>query len=151
MQWKRILLYLAIGIIGILLINLFASHYIQMEKAAQSFDMQKMKSLYFLGPLYCFLLGVLIRWRAVQMLITREIKLRPNLLLVPGILLLFAGCLSPAHIVPLGVHLPFPEGGVGLNMLLGPLEVSARINNILSIIAGAVIVRGLYKTEKKET
>jgi|GEM_PF-2366013 len=150
MRFKKAIPYIIATIIGILLINLLASHYMQMEKATQMFDLETIMQTYFLGTLYCFLIGVLLKWRAVAMLIMKKVKLRLNLLLVPGVLLLLVSFLNPGYYVTLGVYMPFPEGGVGMNMLLGPLQLTMRIQNILSVIAGTIIVRGFYKPEASD-
>jgi len=146
MQWKRILLYLAIGIIGILLINLIASNSLLIEKGVSEIDITKAIALHILGTLYCFLLGVLLEWRIIEKLIKKEAKLGFSPLLIPGIIILLIGAIPPIMIAILfGIHFPFPEGTTILSFFIGPLSHSSKIQNLLAVIAGSIITKSLTR------
>ena len=145
MQLKRVLPYIAVGILGILLLNLIASNALLMEKYGNRLEM-KAALIHILVTLYCFLFGVLLEWRTVVKLVKREAKPSLSPLLIPGFIILLISCISPIiFVMHVGIIFPFPDGTGFLNFLVGPLALSSRIQNILAVAAGVMIMRGLSK------
>ena len=111
--------------IGILLLNLLSANFFNMQEVAHRAQLERLRTMHLLSILYCLLIGVLINWRAVENLVLRKTKLKPNLLLIPGALLLLISAMHVSFVfeyISWDFHFPFPIGGVGLDMLLGPLK-----------------------------
>lgn len=149
MKFKNLIIYIIVIILGIILLNLLTANYIEIKKAADMYMIERIIKLLLLETLYCFLFGVLLKWHSVVKLATREVKLRLNLLFIPGIILLLISSMHPYIISCLGLHFPFPRGGVGINFLIAPLVYTSNIRNILSVASGTIIIKGLYKSESK--
>lgn len=136
-------------VIGLILINLHSANLIEMRAAAYRLMDERTIELHLLGTTYCFLLGVLLQWRTVLKLAKREVKLKLNPLLIPGIILILISLMHPIFLLyqlGLGLTLPFPKGGGRTNMLLAPLIQGSTTQNILSIISGFIVIEGLNKT-----
>ncbi|MCW3491529.1 hypothetical protein [Dethiobacter alkaliphilus] len=152
MQIKDLIKYIVVTLVGLLLLNLYSATLMGLRGDGlgfQSLSLDRAVRLHFFASAYCVLLGVLVEWRSVVKLVTREIKLKPNLLLVPGIIFLLVSLMHPGFIIIVlrqRLHLPFPNGGVGINMLIGPLLTSST-QNILSVISGILVIKGLHKSE----
>jgi hypothetical protein len=143
-QRKRIIPYIVVGIVGFILMNLIASNALDMQVSASRLESTKLVNLHLLGTLYCFLLGVLLEWRTVERLIKKDIKMSFSPLLIPGLILLLISCISPVIVITrIGIDLPFPHGKSFLSFFTGPLAQSSRVQNLLAVIAGSMIIRGL--------
>lgn len=149
MQSKELIRYIVVIVIGLILINLHSANLIDIRVAANRLMDERIIELHLLGTAYCFLLGVLLQWRNVLKLAKREVRLKINPLLIPGIILLLISLMHPIFFLyqlGLGLTLPFSKGGIGTNMLLAPLIQGSTTQNILSIISGFIVIEGLYKT-----
>ena len=145
-QWKRIISYIVVGIIGVILVNLIASNSLDMQASVSRLEVNEAIMQHLLATLYCFLLGVLLEWRTVVRLIKKERKLLASPLLIPGLILLLISCLSPVVILMrMGIFLPFPHSTKFLSFFFGPLAQSSRVQNLLAVVAGSLIIRGLSK------
>ncbi len=149
MQFKELIKYIVVTLIGLFLLNLYSANLMDIGEAARGLMTERIIKLHILASVYCFLLGVLVEWRSVIKLVTREIKLKHSMLLVPGIILLLISLMHPAFIMTeLRLFLlPFPKDGVGINMLIGPFLHASNTQNILSVISGILVIKGLYKRE----
>lgn len=149
MQFKELIKYIVVILVGLLLLNLYSATLMDIREAAQRLAGDRAIRLHILASFLCFLLGVLVEWRSVLKLVAREMKLTLNLLLVPGIILLVISLMHPSVILfELGrLHFPFPKDGVGINMLIGPFLHASNTQNILSVISGIIVIKGLYKRE----
>ena len=144
----RIVKYIVVALIGIILLNLLCANYLSSQEYARRLEVGGVQLFHLLSTLYCLLMGALINWRAIENLVLRKTKLKPNRLLIPGVLLLLISAIHPAVVfqyIAQGFYLPFPAGGVGLNMLLGPLSCTSGIQHMIAVIAGTLITRGLYQ------
>jgi hypothetical protein len=144
----RIVKYIVVTLIGIILLNLLCANLFSHQEYARRLEVGKVQLFHLLSTLYCFLMGALINWRAIENLVLRKTKLKPNRLLIPGALLLLVSAVHPAVVfqyIAQGLYMPFPTGGVGLNMLLGPLTYTSGIQHMIAVIAGVLMTRGLYQ------
>ena len=135
----RIVKYIVVALIGIILLNLLCTNYLSSQEYARRLEGGRVQPFHLLSTLYCLLIGALINWRAIENLVLRKTKLKPNRLLIPGALLLLISAIHPAVVfqyIAQGFYLPFPTAGVGLNMLLGPLSCMSGIQYIIAVIAG---------------
>ncbi|MGF7184252.1 hypothetical protein GGQ84_000335 [Desulfitispora alkaliphila] len=153
MKFKELISYIIIGLIGILLLNLYSANSLELREAIDRLMHEKIFKLHLLGVLYIFMLGILVKWRTVLKLVTRKIKLKLNSLLIPGIILLLISSIPPIYILSIpsqigfaSTFLPFPRGNVGIDMLLGPL-IHGSIQPMLSALSGVIIIQGLHKNE----
>jgi len=101
--------------------------------------------LHIFATIYCFLLGVLVKWPAVINIVTGKTPLKVNRLWIAGALLLAISLIHSVYFIRMGITLPFPAGGFGINMLTGPFNQSSNPQNILAVISGIMIINGLYK------
>ncbi len=144
----RIVKYIVVTLIGIILLNLLCANFLSFQEYARRLETGKVQLFHLLSTLYCFLMGALINWRAIEKLVLRKTQLKPNRLLIPGALLLLMSAVHPAIVfqyIAQGFYMPFPIAGVGLNMLLGPLTCTSGIQYMIAVIAGTLITRGLYQ------
>ena len=144
MQLKDFIKYFAVTLIGFILLNLFSAVLIDMREAGQQLMAGRIVQLHVLATFYCFLLGVLVEWRPIVKLVAGRLKLNINRALIPGILLLLISLIHPVLLLQWGVN-PNPAGGFGINMITDPFIQSANGQNLLSVISGIIIIRGLYK------
>lgn len=148
MQWKRLIPYGIVGTLGILLMNLIASTYLSLPGHFSAIEASEAVKQHLLGTLYCFLLGVLLEWRTVVKLIKKEVRLGFSPRLVPGLVILLVGCISPMMIImKIGIFFPFPIHTSFRSVLFGPLAQSSTVQNILAVIAGSIIIKSLAKNE----
>jgi uncharacterized membrane protein YhaH (DUF805 family) len=146
MKFKKLFSYVVVGIIGILLANLIAANHLEMSGYAKRLQIEKVLVGHLIGTLYCFLFGLLLEWKTIVALTRREISLHISSLLILDIAILAISCISPATIMmQFGLQLPFPIGTKLLSFFFGPLAQSSNMQNILAVIAGSMIIRGLTK------
>lgn len=145
---KKILSDIVVGLIEILLINLIAANYLEMRDDANRLQIENVITRHLIGALYCFLVGLLIEWETIVKIAKREILLHFSPLLLFGIITLAISCIAPATIImQFGLCKPFPTSTGLLSFFIGPLAQSSLIQDILAVIAGCMIIRGITKKQ----
>lgn len=143
-KYKKILPYIVVGLLAILLVNLIAANYLEMRDYANRLQVGNVITRHLAGTLYCFLLGLLLEWKTIVKLAKRKITLHFSPLLILGVIILAISCIAPVTIImQFGLCKPFPAGTGLLNFFIGPLAQSSNIQNILAVIAGCMIIRGI--------
>jgi hypothetical protein len=71
-KFKKLIQYVVVTIIGIILLNLYASNYFYMREAAEMAMIDRIIRLQLFAALYCFLFGLLLKWRPIERLITKK-------------------------------------------------------------------------------
>jgi fructose-specific phosphotransferase system IIC component len=138
--------YAVVGILAMLLLNLIASNYFLLRTSINRIEVHESTIRHLLGTLYCFLLGVLLEWRTVVKLIKKETRASFSILFIPSFLILAVSCISPVMILMrFGLILPFPHSTNFLSLLIGPMSQSSLIQNLLAVVAGSMIMKGLSK------
>ncbi len=153
-------IYCLIFIIGLLLIHLITSTHISLVySGGPKVQAQEMLSTFIIRAVGCMLFGILIKWKNTLSIFKGNLK--PNLKLIPGIILAAMALVPPYYsmlVFPI-TSTPSPDLSHLLHLLLeldlnhffraliiGPYQHGEIIFiPIISIAAGVLIIEGLLK------
>ncbi len=153
---KKIGAYVAVFLLGVLLLQLMASANIKLMEASQRLEVDEMVAPYLIRSTAAILMGMLVKWRRVLEIIKKGFRF--NLKLVPGIVLGLISLIPPYQLFyyfRIGRFLPavdfsnisslFSLGLEGLltTLFIAPLFSGGGIVLVLSVVAGVLIVEGL--------
>lgn len=143
---KKIITYFALSVIGILILGFLSANTRAISTAANMMQFNEVAELHLLGTLYCFLFGILLSWRNFEGLIKRDIQIKFNKFFILGIFLLLISSIHPSYImIKLGPFVGASDsvGNIWIYILTAPLRLTTNIHNILSVLAGMAVIKGI--------
>ncbi len=105
--------------------------------------------LHISAMVFCFLFGVLLEWRLLVSIFSKKLSIILNFTLILGLIIFLIGLFPPVfYLMEFGsLHLPFPKGGIGINVLFGMLNQFSNVQAILSVTAGTMIIKGISQKD----
>lgn len=149
MNYKRIVGYTLIIILGILILNLLAANQSNMQAAADRLHTHRLTRLHLIRAVYGLILGLLVKWQVIIKLIQGNFERNlMNLKLFSGVLLFLISLFPPmAFSQQFGLSTPFPLSQIGIHIIWAPFQYGTT-QLIISIISGVLIAEGLYRPKK---
>jgi cation transport ATPase len=142
---KRMLEYTIVFIIFVILFNLYASNRMQSTVASKNIDIDAIIQLHLIASLYMVIMGLIIEKNSlIRIVKKRKLTIKP-LFIVSAILFLISVMFLPL-VMKFGlsnIYFPFPQGGLGINVLIAPFIYVPSVQNILTLIATIGVVRRL--------
>ncbi len=145
MNWKKTIVFIGVGFVAWLLLSVYTSLLLDIRLAASRLDVNQMTMLHIYAMIVCFLFGVLLEWKQLVSLFSNKISVKISSKLILGVILLLISLLPPVFYVMQfsSLHMPFPKGGVGINMVFGLFNQFSNVQAILSVVAGTLVIKGL--------
>jgi len=132
---------LLIWVVGLLLLNLVLSTYIEIRQLLKNSIVPYL--LYFRLGILEVLFGSLIEWKRISRIFNGDIEV--NWLLAPGLLLLIAGLIPDVVYTPLARFSSSPL--TLLRWLINPLGHTATRTS-LHVLTGIILVRSITRIER---
>lgn len=140
----RLVIYAGVFCLGLFFLNLIAGDYIELQSKASRLE-KDMYVPFIRLSLISFLFGILIEWKRLSMAVRGNWGL--SWLLLPALMLLVLGVIPPwLYYETFGIGSPY--GIKFLGWLIEPLRHSIT-NNVISILAGVLLVRSVTKENEK--
>lgn len=147
MNLKKTMIYTGVLLIAWLLLNIYSSLLLDIRIAASRLDVDQMIMLHIFAMIVCFLFGVLLEWKHLVSLFSKKLTRKISISLILGVILLLTSLLPPMFYIMefSSFHMPFPKGGVGINMVFGLFNQFSNVQAILSVTAGTLVIKGLLQ------
>lgn len=149
MNSKKIITYIGIFFIALLILNVYSSLLWDIKGAASQLDVNRMIMLHISAMIFCSMFGVLLEWERLISVFSKKVSIKLNFTLILGLILFLIGLFPPVfYLMEFGsLHLPFPKGGIGINVLFGMLNQFSNVQAILSVTAGTLIIKGVSQKD----
>ena len=149
MKSKKIIMYIGVFFIAVLILNVYSSLLWDIKEAASQLDVNRMTMSHISAMIFCFLFGVLLEWRLLISIFSKKVSIKLSFSLILGLILFLIGLFPPVfYLMEFGsLHLPFPKGGIGINVLFGMLNQFSSVQAILSVAAGTLVIKGINQKD----
>ena len=149
MNSKKIIMYIGVFFIAVLILNVYSSLLWDIKEAASQLDVNRMTMSHISAMIFCSMFGVLLEWERLISVFSKRISIKLNFKLILGLIIFLIGLFPPVfYLMEFGsLHLPFPKGGIGINVLFGMLNQFSNVQAILSVTAGTLIIKGISQKD----
>lgn len=140
-------------IISFFLLNIYSSLLWDIRVASNQLDVSQMIVLHIVAMITCFFFGVLLEWNHLFKFLKNKISFEISGLLLIGVTLFIISLFPPVFFLMefSSFHMPFPRGGVGINMLFGLFNQFSNVQAILSVTAGTLAIKGLRLNKRNSS
>ena len=148
-DYKRLFVYIAVILIGIVLVQLILIAEVKLNFA----EPEDMYPPYFYRSLLGILLGILVKWRGLINMLKKNVE--PNIKLPFGIVLGVISIIPPyiftyfgiGSVVTLDILTSGNISAILRSLFLGPFMTGYSVPLVLSVIAGVLIIEGVHNSK----